>query len=51
MIKLHALVGSITRIEMYMLIWDGKFSTKWRPLAVTCGRGDGGVRGGTGCGI
>ena len=41
MIKLHALVGSIIRIEMYVLIWDGKFSTKQRPRAQTCGRGNG----------
>lgn len=41
MIKLHALAGSIIRIEMYVLIWDAKFSTKQRPLAQTRGRGSG----------
>lgn len=41
MIKLHALVGSTIRIEMYVLIWDGKFSAKQRPLAQTRGGGNG----------
>lgn len=36
MIKLHALVGSIARIERYVLIWDGKFSAKQWLLAQTC---------------
>lgn len=36
MIKLHAFVGSITRIEIYVLIWDGKFSAKQCLLAQTC---------------
>lgn len=35
-IKLHALVGSVTRIEMYVLIWDGTFSTKQWLLAQAC---------------
>lgn len=42
-IKLHALAGFITRIETYLLLGDGKFSTEPWLLAQTWGRGDGGV--------